>query len=172
MRKIISILFFVLPAIAVAGGDHHGDHGGHTMEHQHGSHDMKGMSHETHHGNSGRPGDPSRVTRTIEITMSDAMRFTPEQLSIKAGETVRFEVRNDGKIRHEMVIGSLSELKEHAEMMRANPTMQHNETNMITLAPNGHGDIVWQFDQPGTIDFACLVPGHLEAGMSGKIKVK
>ena len=92
-------------------------------------------------------------------------------MNFKLGETVRFAVSNAGKIRHEMVIGSVDELQEHADMMRTNPAMQHAEANMITLAPGKQGDLVWQFDKPGTFDFACLVPGHLEAGMTGKIEV-
>ena len=99
------------------------------------------------------------------------MRFTPDQLKFKAGETVRFVVRNDGRIRHEMVIGSVDELKEHAAMMRTNPTMKHADSNMISLAPGEEGEIIWQFGNAGTFDFACLVPGHLEAGMTGKIEV-
>jgi len=171
MKKTISILVLgVLPAFAMAGGDH-GMSSGHTMEHQHGSGDMSGMAHDSHEADAGRPGDPDKVTRTIEVTMDDTMRFAPDQLKFKAGETVRFEVHNKGKIRHEMVIGSVGELKEHADMMRANPAMQHADSNMITLAPGQSGDLVWQFDKPGTFDFACLVPGHLEAGMTGKIEV-
>ncbi len=176
MKKTISILVLgVLPAFAMASGDHAGGHdmsSGHTMEQQHGSHDMSGMSHDSHDADAGRPGDPSRVTRTIEVMMNDTMRFAPEQLKFKAGETVRFVVRNDGKIRHEMVIGSAAELTEHAEMMRSNPAMQHADPNMVSLAPGQHRDLVWQFDKPGGFDFACLVPGHLEAGMTGKIEVK
>ncbi len=70
-----------------------------------------------------------------------------------------------------MVIGSMTELKEHAEMMRNMPGMQHAEANMITLKPGQRGGLVWKFDQPGSVDFACLVPGHLEAGMVGKVTV-
>lgn len=42
---------------------------------------------------------------------------------------------------------------------------------MITLDPGKIGGLVWQFDQAGTVDFACLIPGHMEAGMVGKVKV-
>jgi len=166
MKMIISILVLgIVPAFAMASGDHAGGHG------MNAGHDMSSMSHDSHEADAGRPGDPAKATRTIEVTMDDTMRFEPEQLKFKAGETVRFVVRNNGKIRHEMVIGSLGELKEHAEMMRANPAMQHADSNMVTLAPGEQGDVVWQFDKPGTFDFACLVPGHLEAGMTGKIEV-
>jgi len=176
MRKTISILVLgALPALAMAGGDHAGGHGmsdGHVMEQQHGSHDMRGMSHDSHEAGAGRPGDPARVSRTIEVTMGDTMRFEPDHLKFKAGETVRFVVRNDGKIRHEMVLGTVAELKEHADMMRTMPAMQHADPNMISLAPGEQGDVVWQFDRSGAFDFACLVPGHLEAGMTGKIEVE
>ena len=97
--------------------------------------------------------------------------FFSQQVLAK-GETLRFVVRNNGVLSHEMAIGSMSELKEHAEIMRAMPTMQHAESNMLALAPGQSGDIVWQFGKPGTVDVACLVPGHLEAGMKGKIEVE
>ena len=41
----------------------------------------------------------------------------------------------------------------------------------ITLKPGQRGGLVWQFGEAGTVDFACLIPGHLEAGMVGKVAV-
>ena len=99
------------------------------------------------------------------------MRFVPDHVTVKAGETVRFFVKNLGKMPHEMVIGSMAELKEHAEMMRNMPGMQHAEPNMITLKPGQRGGLLWKFEQPGSVDFACLVPGHMEAGMVAKVTV-
>lgn len=132
-------------------------------------HDMSSMK----KGDSavGQPGDAAKVTRTIELVMDDTMRFTPDRINVKPGETVRFLVKNSGKIPHEMMIGSTGELKEHAAMMRKMPGMKHAESNMITLNPGQKGGMVWQFPQTGTVDFACLAPGHMEAGMVGKIKV-
>lgn len=104
--------------------------------------------------------------------MDDSMRFTPSRISVKAGETVRFFVKNSGKVQHEMVIGSTAELREHAEMMRKMPGMQHADANTITLAPGKRGGMVWQFTKPGQYEFACLIPGHLEAGMKGVINVE
>ncbi|MCL5061255.1 MAG: cupredoxin family protein [Candidatus Thermoplasmatota archaeon] len=172
MKKTLSILILgALPAIALAAGDHAGGHGtaGHPMMQ---GHDMPGMNKDEHASMAGKPGDPSRVSRTIEVTMDDSMRYTPDRIDVKAGETIRFFVKNTGRITHEMVIGSLDELKEHAEMMRQMPGMQHAEPNMVTLKPGQRGGIVWQFDKPGTVDFACLVPGHMEAGMVGKVRVE
>jgi uncharacterized cupredoxin-like copper-binding protein len=169
MKKTLSVLALgVLPAVAMAAGDHAGGHG---MD-SHQSHDMSGMHKGVPVSIAGKPGDPGKASRTIEVTMDDSMRYTPEKISVKAGETIRFFVRNTGKIQHEMVIGSMDELKEHAEMMRKMPGMQHDEPNMITLKAGQRGGIVWHFDKPGKVDFACLVPGHMEAGMVGKVMVE
>lgn len=167
MKKALSILILgALPALALASGDHAG---GHDMTQMSG---MKGMSRGESDGAMGQAGDPAKVSRTIEVTMGDTMRFTPDKIKVKAGETIRFFIKNAGKIPHEMVIGSMSELKEHAEMMRKMPGMQHAEANKITLGPGQRGSIVWQFDKAGVVNFACLVPGHMEAGMVGKIEVE
>jgi len=160
----------------MAGGDHTDRTdvaGGKFLEHhEHAAASMGDNDHDLHDNEAGQPGALEQVTRTIKVSMDDRMRFTPDQLNFSTGETVRFLVRNDGKIRHEMVIGSQSELKEHAAMMRTNPAMRHTDPNMISLAPGERSELIWKFDQPGTFEFACLVPGHLEAGMSGKVNVQ
>ncbi len=129
------------------------------------------MTSADHRPAVGKPGDPAKVSRTIEVIMDDSMHFVPDDITVKAGETVRFFARNKGNMPHEMVIGSLEELKEHAEMMRQMPDMQHAEPNMITLKTGQRGGLVWQFDEPGTVEFACLIPGHLEAGMIAQVTV-
>src|SRR5487761_2443883 len=120
----------------------------------------------------GKPGDPKMVSRAIHVVMSDDMKFTPAQINVKRGETIRFVVRNAGRIRHEMVIGSMAELREHAEMMRKMPGMVHADPNMVTLDPGESGELIWQFTQAGRFNFACLQPGHFEAGMMGTVSVK
>jgi uncharacterized cupredoxin-like copper-binding protein len=119
----------------------------------------------------GIAGDPGRVDRTIPIRLSDTMRFSPSKLQVKLGETVRFVLRNDGKVMHEMVIGTPEELAAHAELMRKHPTMEHDEPHMAHVAPARRGVLVWHFNRPGTFEFACLIPGHFEAGMRGTITV-
>lgn len=120
----------------------------------------------------GREGDPKKASRTVRIDMSDKMRFTPASLAIKQGETVKFVVKNSGKVMHEMVIGSMKELKEHAELMRKFPGMEHDEAYMAHVAPGKEGELVWQFTKAGEFHYACLIPGHMEAGMIAKISVK
>ena len=120
----------------------------------------------------GREGDPRRVNRTIKVNMSDDMRFKPGTITVKRGETVRFEAKNSGKVMHEMVLGTMQELKEHAELMRKHPGMEHDEPYMAHVAPGKTERIVWQFSKPGEFYYGCLIPGHFEAGMIGKVIVK
>lgn len=127
--------------------------------------------HEQEEAAAGRPGDLKKISRSIQVSMSDNMRYTPSRISVKRGETVKFMIKNTGKIKHEMVIGSVAELKEHAELMRKFPDMEHAEPNQLTLDPGKSGVLVWQFTKAGTVDFACLQPRHFEAGMVGKVKV-
>ena len=120
----------------------------------------------------GREGDPKKVTRTIKVGMNDRMRFSPESITVRRGETVKFVVRNDGQVLHEMVLGTPAALKEHAELMKKFPTMEHADANMAHVKPGKTGEIVWHFSNPGEFRFACLQPGHFEAGMTGKVVVE
>ncbi|WP_284620485.1 cupredoxin domain-containing protein [Aquabacterium humicola] len=120
----------------------------------------------------GREGDPRQVTRTIQVDMADTMRFTPASIAVKRGETVRLVARNKGQVLHELVLGTPDELKQHAELMKKFPEMEHEEPHMVHVKPGRRGEIVWQFTQPGEFQFACLIPGHFEAGMVGKVSVK
>ncbi len=120
----------------------------------------------------GKPGDPKKAARTIDVDASDSLRFTPSQLAIRRGETVRFVVRNSGKLAHEMVLGTMDELKEHAALMRKFPDMEHDEPSMTQMKPGATGSFAWQFTKAGEFYYGCLVPGHFEGGMVGKIVVK
>lgn len=119
----------------------------------------------------GRTGDPKKVTRTIDISGHDTMRYSPSRITVRQGETVRFVVANRGKVFHEAVLGTIDELKEHAEWMKKHPTMEHDAPYMVHLPPGKKGEIVWQFTKAGDFYFACLIPGHFEAGMVASIKV-
>ena len=146
---------FVVPALllsltAVAAGDHADGHHNETI---------------------GKPGLAAKVTRTIQVDMQDDMRFHAADLSVKQGETIRFVITNSGKLKHEMVLGTDKDLKAHYELMKKFPEMEHADANMITLAPGQRGNIIWQFTKAGKVDFACLQPGHYDAGMKGMVMV-
>lgn len=119
----------------------------------------------------GRQGDPKKVSKTIQVDMADTMRFSPDTLTVKAGDTVKFVVKNSGKQMHEMVLGTEKELKEHAALMLKFPTMEHEEPYMAHVAAGKTEEIVWQFTKAGEFHFGCLIPGHFEAGMKGRILV-
>ena len=120
----------------------------------------------------GHAGNPKKVSRTIKIGMSDAMRFTPSDIKVRKGQTVRFVIGNGGQMLHEMVIGTSEGLKEHAELMRKFPEMEHSAAHMAHVKPGEAGEIIWQFSKAGEYVFACLIPGHFEAGMVGKVVVQ
>lgn len=120
----------------------------------------------------GQEGNPKKVARTINVDMTDNMRFTPSEVSVKRGETVKFVVHNDGRVLHEMVLGTKEAIAEHAELMKRFPEMEHADANMAHVKPGKAGEIIWQFTKPGDFEFACLQPGHFEAGMVGKVTVK
>ena len=161
--KLLSVSILataILTLSACWGHNHHGD--GH-----HG---------DGHHGDAnaaiGEPGTAADVDRTIEVVMNDGMRFLPDSIDVKAGETVRFDLKNEGAIKHEMVIGELNYLIEHSEQMKKFPGMEHDEPNMLLLDPGSSGELIWTFTKTGSIDFACLQPGHYDAGMKGVVAVK
>lgn len=148
------ITALALSGAALAAGNHAGGH-----------------SHGDDETAIGKPGVVAKAARTITVTMSDNMRYTPSNIQVKQGETVRFIVKNAGQIKHELSLGTQKELLEHLEQMKKFPDMEHDEPSKITLAPGKQGEIIWQFTKSGTVNFACLMPGHYEAGMKGTIKV-
>ncbi len=119
----------------------------------------------------GKPGVASKVTRTVNVDMRDDMKFHSDIFDVKQGETIRFVAKNSGKVKHEMVLGTAKDLKDHYEVMKKNPEMEHADANMVTVAPGKTGEIIWQFTKAGKIDFACLQPGHYDAGMKGLVNV-
>ena len=119
----------------------------------------------------GIAGEAKAVSRTITFDMSDNMRFTPDKIDVKQGETIKFVIKNNGKVMHEMVIGTKKDLDEHSALMVKFPGMEHEEPYMAHVSPGKTGAIVWTFNKPGTFDFACLIAGHYQAGMVGKINV-
>ena len=119
----------------------------------------------------GKAADPKGAKRTIRVDMADTMRFTPAQITVKRGDTVRFVARNGGKVMHEMVLGTMAELRSHAELMKKHPGMEHDEPHMLHVAPGKSGEMGWRFTRAGELFYGCLVPGHFEAGMVGRIIV-
>jgi uncharacterized cupredoxin-like copper-binding protein len=119
----------------------------------------------------GIAGDAEAVKRTVELTMSDSMRFTPDNIAVKRGETLKLVFRNDGQQLHEFVLGTKKELDEHAALMVKFPNMEHDEPYMAHVPAGKTAEIIWTFNRAGDFDFACLIAGHYQAGMVGKVNV-
>jgi uncharacterized cupredoxin-like copper-binding protein len=119
----------------------------------------------------GMAGDAKAVRRTLTVRMSDDMRFTPDRIVVQQGETLRLVLRNDGKAMHEFVLGTKQELDAHAALMLKFPGMEHDEPYMAHVSPGRTGEIVWNFNRAGEFEFACLIAGHYQAGMVGKVSV-
>ncbi len=133
---------------------------------------------EKHHHHSkpqesafGRPADAATARRTIVVEMRDSYEFSPSEITVKVGEILRFVAVNAGIETHEMVLGTMQDLRAHYEMMKQHRGMQHDEPHMAHVAPGNRGVIAWQFTQPGEVYFACLVDDHFDRGMIGKIRV-
>lgn len=120
----------------------------------------------------GHEGDPRKVKRAVTIDMSDTMRFFPDQIRVKRGDTVRFVLRNSGQSPHEMVIGTMDELKKKAALAKRSADAGGSETHAVHVDPGATGRLVWHFTRPGEFYYACLVPGHFDAGMIGTIVVR
>ena len=120
----------------------------------------------------GRAADPKKAKRTIRVEMNDQMRFVPAEITVNRGDIVRFRPVNKGQVMHEMVLGTMKDLKEHAELMKKHPGMEHDEPHMAHVQPGKTGEIGWQFTKAGEFYYACLIPGHFETGMIGKVTVK
>ena len=155
LSQLFAIAALAASGAAFASGNHAGGHG----------HDEGGET------AIGKPGVAAQAKRTINIDMGDNMRFTPSNIQVKQGETVRFVVKNTGQVKHELSLGTEKELLEHLEQMRKFPDMEHDEPSKVTLQPGKQGEIVWQFTKGGAVNFACLMPGHYEAGMKGVVQV-
>ena len=124
---------------------------------------------------AGEPGNPKKPSRTVEIVMHEKdgkMGFSPETVVVRRGEQIKFVLRNSGALDHEFVLATVKENLKHAELMKKYPDMEHDDPNATRLAPEKAGEINWRFTKAGSFEFACLIPGHREAGMHGKIIVK
>ncbi|MHB8948403.1 MAG: cupredoxin domain-containing protein [Rhodoferax sp.] len=147
---LVSIALLAVSSAASAAGAHAGGHGDSPI---------------------GKPGVASKVSRTIDVEMANGMRFKPSEIQVKKGETIRFVLKNTDSVKHEFSLGTEKELLEHYEVMKKFPDMEHDEPNKISLAPGKRGEIIWQFTQADVVNFACLHPGHFDAGMKGQVKV-
>ncbi|MDP9525499.1 copper-resistant cuproprotein CopI [Pseudomonas protegens] len=146
----------------------------------------------------GQPAPAAKASRSVEVVMGD-MSFNPKALEIKAGETVRFVLINKGQLLHEFNLGNAAMHAEHQQEMlkmqqsgMLTPTgmqamdhgamghgsmagmdhgMRHDDPNSVLVEPGKQAELTWTFSKSGSLEFACNIPGHYQAGMVGKLTV-
>jgi uncharacterized cupredoxin-like copper-binding protein len=106
----------------------------------------------------------------VHVVMSDAMRFAPDPITVKAGEEVTFVVKNDGVIVHEFFVGTEEEQVDHAAEMAAGG-MGHGHHNALSLQAGETGSLAMTFDDAGSLLIGCHEPGHYDAGMTATLTV-
>jgi len=134
----------------------------------------KGHGHEDETA-YGMPGNPKKHARVVKIIMKEGdgtMSFEPNLVNVKKGEQILFKLKNIGELDHEIVIATLASNLKHAKEMARFPNMEHVDPNAKRLKPKASGEILWRFTKVGEFDMSCLIPGHREAGMTGKIIVQ
>jgi len=124
---------------------------------------------------AGEPGDASKPSRIVQVTMTEAdgkMLFTPSRVEIRSDEQIKFVLRNSGELDHEFILATTEDNLRHASSMKNDSNMEHDDPNAKWLAPQKTGHLVWKFTKAGEFEYACLIPGHREAGMIGTVIVK
>jgi uncharacterized cupredoxin-like copper-binding protein len=133
------------------------------------------LGHAGDHFSAGEPGNPKKAARIVTVTMSEGdgtMAYAPDRLEVRKGEQIRFVLKNNGALKHEFMLATVKENAEHAELMKTFPEMEHDDPNAKTIEPGQSIELLWRFTRRGEFQFACLIPGHLEAGMHGVVVVK
>ncbi len=132
----------------------------------------KGHTHVTF--NAGTPGDPKKPFRVIEMTAIEGngtMAFDPPRIEVFQGEQIKFVIKNAGELDHEFMLETFEANQKHAIEMQKNPEMEHDDPNGKRVVSKKQVDLIWKFSKLGTFEYACLIPGHYEAGMKGVVEV-
>lgn len=125
----------------------------------------------------GGPGDASKATRTVEIRAGDDLRFKPDQVQVKVGETVTFRIVNVATVEHDFTLGDEAVQAQHEKEMQDMTGAGHDmhamgdTANAIHVAPGATKDLTWTFTAAGTLLYGCHEPGHYVSGMKGTITV-
>ena len=170
-RNVISLVLAapVLVAACSTGGPSTADPMPATSETSMGS--MPGMDGSGEYA-FGHPADASSADRTVQVAMSDQLRFDPSKVAVVAGMTVTFEVTNAGQTPHEFVLGNASYQDRHEMSMgEMSGSLPPGGPNALTLQPGETRSLTWTFTDRGKVLYGCHIPGHYAAGMVGSIGV-
>jgi len=108
---------------------------------------------------------PEPVTVVVDVEHS---RFIPSTLRVEVGTEVRFVVRNDDPINHELIVGAADVHARHRNGTEAKHAPRPGE---LSVGPDEQGVTTYRFDDPGVVEMACHLPGHYDYGMRGEVEV-
>lgn len=108
--------------------------------------------------------------RTIDIDMRDTA-YSPNHLSIRHGETVRFVFRNTGKVAHDAVLGNEKAQTDHEMEMSSGSGTHHGSSDAVTADPGKTVTLTHTFRSGGDLLIGCHELGHYAAGMKLTIDV-
>jgi uncharacterized cupredoxin-like copper-binding protein len=98
----------------------------------------------------------------------DRSRFSVSSLRVREGTLLELHVRNDDPIAHELVVGDEEVHRAHeAGAERRHPP----RPGEVSVDAGAEGMTFVVLDEPGTVAFACHLPGHVAYGMVGEIEV-
>lgn len=104
---------------------------------------------------------------TVEVSIQHS-HFDLGQLQVREGTLVQFVVHNADPIDHELVVGDAEVHRRHeAGAERRHPPVPGE----VSIAPGKTTMTFYRFTQPGTVVYACHLPGHIAYGMTGEIDV-
>ena len=133
-------------------------------------------AHDDHsHYSAGEPGNPKKPARTIKVKMREEgkrMTFEPSRIEVRKGEQIRFVLQNEGDETHEFVLATTEENRKHAQLMKKYPEMAHDDPNARRVPEYLDDELLWRFTKRGEFEYACLISGHYQKGMFGKVIVK
>lgn len=112
------------------------------------------------------------AAQAIEVKLTDALKMDPAQMTVKAGQPIRFVVTNTGANAHEFYLGDEAAQEAHEmEMMASMAPMSMDETSGFTLMPGETKELTYTFPNAGTFLSGCHETGHYAAGMKAAITV-
>ena len=102
--------------------------------------------------------------------MRDPFTYEPARLEVMEGERIEFVVINEGRIRHEFLIGDDEKQQEYEQAMRQGGHEEHGEeSNGVSVEPGAEKSFVFTVPKSeGALLFGCHEPGHYEGGMRGE----
>ena len=120
---------------------------------------------------AGCAGGTANETRTIEVTMTDDLRYDPDEINVSIGESVRFVVTNAGGAVHEFLIGSAQQQEVFEQEMADEHGGEHAAEAGVTVDPGQTAEFTYTFVEAGELLVGCHQPGHYDGGMVADLTV-